>query len=327
MMDHSDQPADLTKRFEKIAKMQFDGARFREHALPVAALREISDFQAVVSKTARALWRDSHPDERELPKGFEERTQLYVTGVKPGSAIVPLALNVSFGAQLQLLGDCDGQLLSHSGTRRVKQAIKGTLDAIRTYGKQSGLPQRVHVDLLNDWSRLGSRLQKGETLAITDNSDDSVVINLDTMINLRQGSAEARFDNVVVEGLVYEVNLRKMQFRMESESGDTYRVPFREDHVITVVTAMRDWSLCRLRASGQAKFLRYAREWVFDDTPKLDWTQTRSPGMDPNRPRPSEISDAISATVPGEVWNNVPTDLSSSYKDYIFDQNDDNAAG
>jgi hypothetical protein len=47
----------MTGQWTEVARFRFKGERFRDHALDLAALTELRQFQRIVAETAKALWR------------------------------------------------------------------------------------------------------------------------------------------------------------------------------------------------------------------------------------------------------------------------------
>jgi hypothetical protein len=55
----------MAGKWKEVVRLTFKGARFRDHALDLRALSDLSQFQKMVAETAKTLWRAANPD-REL---------------------------------------------------------------------------------------------------------------------------------------------------------------------------------------------------------------------------------------------------------------------
>ena len=60
-------------KWKEVTRLTFKGERFRDHALDLQALNELSQFQKIVGETAKTLWRIANPDRERLPSHFEQR--------------------------------------------------------------------------------------------------------------------------------------------------------------------------------------------------------------------------------------------------------------
>src|SRR4030042_739028 len=76
--------------WKEVVRLHFKGDRFRDHALDLLALSELSQFQRLVAETAKSLVRAAPPNRELLPRHFEERTRLCLRQIEEGSAVAPL---------------------------------------------------------------------------------------------------------------------------------------------------------------------------------------------------------------------------------------------
>ncbi|MBW2115736.1 MAG: hypothetical protein JRH04_13100 [Deltaproteobacteria bacterium] len=80
----------MAGKWKEVVRLTFKGERFRDHALDLQALSELSQFQKMVAETAKTLWRAANPDRERLPSHFEERVRLCLRRIEDGSATAPL---------------------------------------------------------------------------------------------------------------------------------------------------------------------------------------------------------------------------------------------
>ncbi len=52
----------MAGKWKEVVKLSFKGERFRDHALDLQALSELSQFQKMVAETAKTLWRAANPN-------------------------------------------------------------------------------------------------------------------------------------------------------------------------------------------------------------------------------------------------------------------------
>ena len=52
----------MVGRWKEVVRLRFKGERFRDHALDLAALSELSQFQKIIAETSKALWRAANPE-------------------------------------------------------------------------------------------------------------------------------------------------------------------------------------------------------------------------------------------------------------------------
>ena len=89
-------------QWKEVAKRAFKGLGYRDHALDLTAVLELSQFQKIVSETAKVLWREANTDRERLPKLFEERTRLCLRRIEEGSTIAPLEVYIEEPEQGEL---------------------------------------------------------------------------------------------------------------------------------------------------------------------------------------------------------------------------------
>jgi len=66
----------MAGKWKEVVRLTFKGERFRDHALDLRALSELSQFQNMVAETAKIVWRAENPKRERLPSHFEERVRL-----------------------------------------------------------------------------------------------------------------------------------------------------------------------------------------------------------------------------------------------------------
>ena len=92
----------MAGRWKEVVRLRFKGDRFRDHALDLSALSELTQFQKMVAETAKALWRAANPDRERLPSHFEDRTRLCLREIHEGSAVAPLEVFTTSSLVLEL---------------------------------------------------------------------------------------------------------------------------------------------------------------------------------------------------------------------------------
>src|SRR5206468_10183895 len=123
----------MAGQWKEVVCLRFKGERFRDHALDLGALSELSQFQRLVAETAKELWRSANPDRERLPKRFEERTRLCLRRIDEGSAAVPLEVYIEEQPQAEFWGPEPTEL---------KEAVDLAYQVFEAVERDSELPER-----------------------------------------------------------------------------------------------------------------------------------------------------------------------------------------
>ena len=75
---------------EPFIQPRFDGPRFEAHTLPVTAAKDLAAYEELVLELAKHLYREKHPERKNVPKRFAEGFSLHLRTIDEGSAMPAL---------------------------------------------------------------------------------------------------------------------------------------------------------------------------------------------------------------------------------------------
>ena len=134
--------------WKEVVKLSFKGERFRDHALDLTALSELSQFQKIVAETAKELWRTAHPERERLPRRFEDRIRLCLRRIEDGSAVAPLEVFIEEEPQMELYEEPPGE---------IDEAISLAHDVLRALEREEPLPEKFPRSLVTEYAKWGRR--------------------------------------------------------------------------------------------------------------------------------------------------------------------------
>ena len=177
----------LSPRDGDLAVLTFGGAAFARHVLTREAVKELDEFLGLVADVARHLWLNDHPDAKQLPSGFGERSTPVVGGLLPGST----------GALLRK-PDASQNLEQPS---MFESELDSAIDAV--YGALSGEATESQLSmltptLLRGMERIGSRLPEGSQVGFETARKPSAVFGDDAKRRLAE--IASRLDDAEDEG-------------------------------------------------------------------------------------------------------------------------------
>lgn len=151
-----------------LAVLTFGGAAFARHELTRDALKEVDDFLGLVAEVARHLWLSDHPDAKQVPNGFGERSTPVVGGLLPGST----------GALLRKPDPLQGleqALMFEAEPDQLDLAIDTAYGAISGEATESELLMLTPT-ILRSIERMGNRLPEGSQVGLETARKPSAVL-------------------------------------------------------------------------------------------------------------------------------------------------------
>ena len=229
----------MTADPKKFLTLTFDGGRFASHAVPIDVLAELGTIQQLVTRLARHLYFERHPERHRVPRGFPEATRLYLASSEPNC----------FSAVLERPHPWEGpveDLAVFDDARDL--AIKALVDVQAGKRLPEGLPEHV-IDSL---AALGQRLNADESLLIRPPSGRGYDAKVDqgSRKKLAQITKRPLELDEGVEGEVEVMNDAARRFVLRLPSGEHVEVPFEIEHRERVLQAMQQRPLAKVRAQG-----------------------------------------------------------------------------
>ncbi len=138
-------------------KPKLDGARFRDHAIPLAFLKDLAVFEEFVISVAKAEWIKAHPGRERTPSGFMAGVSVKLTRVEDGSAVPVLKLFVAAATAL-IPGTISPQ---QDYLERARERIIDAVSAAETGGDVTA---HLHPKELAYFDQFGRGLREGESI-------------------------------------------------------------------------------------------------------------------------------------------------------------------
>src|SRR5271163_2743750 len=148
----------MSGQWKEVVKLAFKGQRFKDHALDLSAITELSQYQNLIAETAKTLWRATHPDRERMPRRFEDRTRLCLRRIDDGSAVAPLEVYVE--------GPEVAELFEPEPTE-VMDAIALADRVFSSIEKDEPLPSEFPKSLLPEYEKLGQSLNENESIEVS----------------------------------------------------------------------------------------------------------------------------------------------------------------
>ena len=298
--------------WKEVVRLSFSGERVRSGALDLTALGLLGSFQRIVTETARAAFFAANPGRLRVPKGFAERTVLFLRTVERGSAVVPLE-TPSYTEQSA------SPLDEESGDDYLERAADLVLRTFVAVDREERLPFEITRDTLAPYGDFSSEIPEGESvpLSIKDQgrSHDVTHETAGRIGSLRLPLYEDVFE---VVGEVLEVDLKRGRFQLWLDENDRLTLPISAGQEPLVIGALRDHASVRLRVRGRGRFRSDGR--------LLEVLELHEVGeLNADGPRSAEggtplLRDLlmVSESIPKEVREALPHDFSANLDHFLY---------
>lgn len=296
-------------QWKEVVRLGFKGDRFRDHALDLSALTELSQFQKLIAETAKALWRTAHPDRERLPSRFEDRTRLCLRRIEPGSAVVPLEVYIE---------EPDSPQLWDPEPKEVNEAIGLAHEVLQAVAQDAPLPERFPRQLVSEYAKWGQSLADNEEIELRPPGKAPSRISALHRQRLAAFVETAHEDTVEVTGEVFEADVRQGKFQLWCDDGPAVAVSFDAEQEELVTTALKEHRSARLLVRGRGEFSPSGQLRRFVQVHTLEMVSQHHPEYDTEAPSIEDVLSALAAEVPEEDWDNLPTDLSDNLDHYLY---------
>lgn len=298
----------MTGKWKEVVRLRFRGERFKDHALDLAALSELSQFQKLVAETAKVLWRAAYPD-RNLPRRFEERTRLCLRTIEDGSATAPLEVYMEEDEQQSLL---------EPEPTEVNEAVALAYEAYGALEEGRSLPDRLPRSLIPEYAKFGQTLSQNEEVEITPPKKRPVHLTVVSREHLSQYVEKGYDDHVDVAGQVLEADVKKQRFQLWLDENTRVTVGFTGQQEEEVTTALKEHLRRKMRVKGwgqydaAGKLLSITRVDDMSMFPVGEWEFDLAA-------RPIEdVLVELARDVPEKEWKALPTDLTDDLDHYLY---------
>lgn len=296
-------------QWKEVVRLTFKGERFRDHALDLSAINELSQFQKMATETAKALWHAANPKRERLPKLFEERTRLCLRKVEDGSAVAPLEVFIEQPEQ--------GEIFEQEPTE-IKEALALVEEVFHAVEKDEPFPDKFQKSLLLDYEPWGKELLDDEAIEISTNGRSSARITPDIRSRLSSLIERTHESHGEVAGEVLEADVRQRHFQLWLDDKTKVAASFSEEQEDAVIDALKNHKTVRLRVRGQVE---YSDSGGPVRIANIEDLQIQTIGEIPydSSARPIEdILAELAREVPEEEWKKLPADLTDNLDHYIY---------
>ena len=298
----------MSGQWKEMARIAFKGERFRDRALDLAALDKLGQFQRLLARTAKALWRAKNPDARRLPRGFESQTRLYLRRIEADSAVVPLEVFVE-----------DEQLkLPDPAFTRVSDAITLVYRAFDAAAKGEALPGDLPKSQVHDWAQWANDLADDEAIEFQPVGRQPARITGAACSRLEAFAETGHESAVTLTGEVVAADVRRGRFQICLDDGARVDVSFTNDQEEQVTSALKDHKTCRLAVHGRAEHSPQGKPLRITQVEELEIRPVGYVAYDAAARPIEEILAELAAEVPPEEWKKLPADLSDNLDHYIY---------
>ena len=298
----------MAGKWKEVVRLTFRGERFRDHALDLGALSELSQFQKMVAETAKTLWKTANPDRERLPPHFEERVRLCLRRIEDGSATAPLEV---------FMEDQDQMTFLEPEPVEINEAIELTREVFDAIGKKTELPQKFPRALLPEFTKWGQTLADDDSVEMKV-ADKKVAYLTPAHRKKLEAFIEAPYeDHVEIKGEVFETDVKKGRFQLWSGEETIVTVVFTPEQEDQVTTALKDHRTVQMYVKGsgefspQGKIIRVSRV----DELRLSKDEEK---YDPTAKPIEELLSELSKEIPHEEWDMLPDDLNENLDYYLY---------
>lgn len=299
----------MDSSWKEVIRLTFKGDRFRDHALDLSALSELSQFQKIVAETAKALWRAANPDRERLPKHFEQRARLCLRRIEDGSAIAPLEIEINGSEQDEFW---------EPEPKEVEDAINLAYEVFDAVERKHQLPERFPKSLVNEYVKWGQSLADDEEVQLAPLNKRATSITSNTRKRLAT-FAEAPYEDVTdVTGEVKAADVHQQRFQLWLDDQKTVIVSFTPEQEEKVTTALRDHKTVRMRVQGRGRYTPEGQLQRVETVDSLEFSAATPQVYDNSAPSIEQELMSLALQISPDDWRQLPDDLTDDLDHYLY---------
>ncbi len=296
-------------RWKEVARLAFKGERFRDHALDLSALVELSQFQKIVAETAKTLWREANADRERLPKRFEDRTRLCLRRIEEGSAVAPLEVFIEEPDQLEM---------HEAGPAEVQQAIGVAYQVLHALERDEPLPDRFPKALIPEYAKWGQELADDESIELHVDGAQPAHMTASSRSRWCTFTEAVHQSRVDVTGEVLEADVRQNRFQLWLDEKTGVACTFSPQQEERVTNALKDHRTCRLNVVGVGEFSPVGKLLRVTQVDDLRLLPVGEAAYDASARPIEDILAELAREVPEEEWRKLPDDLTGNLDHYLY---------
>jgi hypothetical protein len=298
----------MAGKWKEVVKLSFKGERFRDHALDLQALSELSQFQKMVAETAKTLWRAANPNRERLPSHFEERVRLCLRRIEDGSATAPLEVYIE---------EQDQPTLWEPEPTEINDAVKLAHEVFEALGADTPLPERFPRALLQEYAKWGQSLADDEAVELHVPGKKPARLTLVQKQRLEKFVETPHEDRVEISGEVFEADVKKGRFQLWSGEDTAVSVAFTSEQEDQVTTALKEHKTARMYVKGLGEYSPQGKLLRVLQVDKLRLTTSERHYDKSARPI-EDLLEELAREIPQEEWDKLPSDLNDNLDHYLY---------
>ena len=295
-------------KWKEVVKLTFKGKRFRDHALDLQALGELSQFQKMLAETAKTLWRAANPNRERLPSHFEERVRLCLRRIEDGSATAPLEVFIEENDQRTFWGPEPVE---------IKEAVKLAHEVFEAIGADAQLPERFPRALLSEYAKWGQSLSDDEAVELHVPDKKPARLTLVHKKRLEKYVETPHEDHVEISGEVFEADVKKGRFQLWSGGDTAVTVVFTPEQEYQVTTALKEHKTARMYVKGSGEYSPQGKLLRVLQVDELRLTTSETHYDKSARPI-EDLLEELAREIPQEEWDKLPSDLNDNLDHYLY---------
>ena len=300
----------MSGKWKEVTRLSFKGERFRDHALDLHALNELSQFQKMMEETAKSLWRSANPDRERLPSHFEDRVRLCLRKIEDGSATAPLEVFIEEQDQMPIWEQ-------ELEPVEINEAVKLAHEVYEAIGADAQLPERFPRALLPEYAKWGQSLADDEAVEMKVAEKKPAYLTLVHRKKLEKFIETPHEDSIEISGEVFEADIKKGRFQLWSGDDIAVTVVFTPEQEEQVTTALKEHKTARMFVTGMGEYSPQGKLLRVSQVDELRLT-TAEIHYD-NSARPIEdMLEELAREIPQEEWDKLPDDLSNNLDHYLY---------
>ena len=219
---------------QSFLRLRLVGARFEEHSVPLAFLKDIAVLEEMIVEVAKSEFLADHPGRQRTPRGFTKDIHLTLTTIESGSAVLEIQLSIALP-----------ELFPATNQRYFERARNGIMDSIQAATDGSPIDERgLSERMLSYFDRFGRSLQEDEAMEFTcPDGERPATLTRDARRRLVLASPKVNelTEGVSIRGTIPEMNQHDMTFEVQLAAGR--RIPARipTQHFDTILQAFNGY--------------------------------------------------------------------------------------
>ena len=300
----------MSGKWKEVVRLRFKGERFRDHALDLSALGELSQFQKMVAETAKVLWRAANPDRDRLPRHFEQRTRLCLRAIEDGSAMVPL--------EVFMEDDKTPDMFEPVEPVEVNEAIGLAYEVFEALEKGDMLPDRFPRSLIPEYAKFGQTLGQEDEIEISPPEREPVHLTLVTKEKLTEYVEKTYEANVDVTGQVLEADVKRQLFQLWLDDATKATVCFTGQQEDEVTTALKEHQHRNMHVKGWGQYSFTGKLLKVTRVDEMKLFSVGESSFDMTATPIEEVLQDLAKVIPEEDWDAFPADLTDDLDHYMY---------